>query len=186
MANENQFKLKTRFVATRGVQEYRATIASVVTPEDVVLEFGCEWGTTTALLAQQCRYVVGTDVSRECIIRARQTHPHVHFEVLDAFDARAALDLSRRLDLSFTKFYFDLSGLSSYRALLDVIALLTMYATVFRPEAIVVKSGSLKQFATHCTAWSWSDSTGGRAEHRTGPQAESAEADQERVLVPSG
>jgi hypothetical protein len=28
-----------------------------------------------------------------------------------------------------------------------------MYATVLQPEAIVVKSGALKQFARHCIAW---------------------------------
>jgi trans-aconitate methyltransferase len=154
MANENQFKLKTRFVATRGVQEYRATIPSLVTKNDVVLELGCEWGTTTTLLARRCRHVVGTDVSRECIARARLTHPALHFEVLDAFDVRAALDLGSRFGLTFTKIYFDLSGLSSYRALLDVIALLTMYATVLRPDTIVAKSGALKHFAVHCAAWS--------------------------------
>lgn len=49
--------------------------------------------------------------------------------------------------------YLDLSGLSSYRALLDVIALLTMYATVLRPDTIVVKSGALKHFVAHCAAW---------------------------------
>ncbi len=153
MANENQFKLRTRFVATRGVQEYRATIQSLVTPQDVVLELGCAWGTTTALLAERCRLVVGTDVGPECITRARQSYPHVRFEVLDAFDVRAALHLSDRLGLAFTKVYFDLSGLSSYRALLDVIALLTMYATVLRPDTVVAKSGSLKHFASHCWAW---------------------------------
>jgi len=149
MANDRQFKLRTRFVATRGVQEYRATIESLITPEDVVLELGCEWGTTTALLAQRCREVVGTDVSPECIERARCTHPGLRFEVLDAFDVRAAL----RLDRPFTKVYLDLSGLSGYRALLDVISLITMYATVLRPDTIVVKSGSLKHFAAHCMAW---------------------------------
>ena len=153
MANENQFKLRTRFVATRGVQEYRNTIPALVTPEDTVLELGCEWGATTAALSRHCGFVVGTDVSPECIARARGKHPHLRFEVLDAFDVRAALLLSQRLERSFTKVYLDLSGLSSYRALLDVIALLTMYATVLRPDTIVVKSGSLKHFASHCTAW---------------------------------
>ena len=75
MANERQFKLRTRFVATRGVQEYRATIEPLVKKEDVVLELGCEWGTTTSLLAQRCRTVVGTDVSPDCIARARRTYP---------------------------------------------------------------------------------------------------------------
>jgi protein-L-isoaspartate O-methyltransferase len=121
----------------------------VVGKDDVVLEIGCEWGTTTALLAGQCREVLGTDVSPDCIARARQLHPELQFAVLDAFDVRAALAFGR----PFTKVYIDLSGFSSYRALLDVIALMTMYATVLRPEAIVVKSGALKQFAAFCSAW---------------------------------
>lgn len=153
MANERQFKLETRFIATRGVQEYRATIPALLTSEDVVLELGCGWGTTTALLASHCRDVVGTDVSGDCIARARRTHPELRFDVLDAFDVRAALELGSRLDLAFTKVYVDVSGLSGYRGLLDVIALLTAYATVFRPDAVVVKSGALKHFASHCTAW---------------------------------
>jgi len=149
MANEKQFKLKTTFVGTRGVKEYRESIATWVNENDVVLELGCEWGTTTAVLARHCKQVIGTDVSPECIERARQKHPDLEFAVLDAFDVRAALDLGKR----FTKIYVDVSGLSGYRSLLDVIALLNMYATVLRPEAIVVKSGSLKHFAAHCIAW---------------------------------
>ena len=149
MANDSQFKLRTRFVATRGVQEYRATIPALVSTDDVVLEIGCEWGTTTALLAAYCKAVIGTDVSRICIERARQSHPGVRFEVLDAFDVRAALDLRA----PFSKIYVDLSGFSGYRALLDVIALVSMYATVLRPDTIVVKSGALKHFASHCTPW---------------------------------
>lgn len=149
MANEQQFKLRTRFIATRGVQEYRASITDLVQPQDVVLELGCAWGSTTHLLAARSRLVIGTDVSPVCIARARQEHPDLTFAVLDAFDVRAALTLGQ----PFNKIYMDLSGFSSYRALLDVIALATMYATVFRPETIVVKSGALKQFASHCRAW---------------------------------
>jgi trans-aconitate methyltransferase len=155
MANEQQFKLKTQFIATRGVKEYRATIPELVRPHDVVLELGCAWG-TTRLLAAHCREVIGTDVSPQCIARARQDHPGIRFEVLDAFDARAALALER----TFSIVYIDLSGLSSYRALLDVIALLTMYATLLRPSAIVAKSGALKQFASHCRAWPEHQETG--------------------------
>jgi hypothetical protein len=146
MANEHALRLKTLFIATQGVQEYRATIPAWVKPDDVVLEIGCEWGTTTALIAPHCREVIGTDISSVCIERARQRHPELCFAVLDAFDVSAAITLDR----SFSVIYIDMSGLSGYRALLDVIALLTMYATVFRPRAIVVKSGGLKHFAAHC------------------------------------
>lgn len=149
MANENQLKLKTMFIGTRGVKEYRASIAEWVSPEDTVLEIGCEWGTTTELIAPACKEVIGTDVSPECIARARQERPHLHFEVLDGFDVRSAFEMREHFD----KIYIDMSGISGYRSLLDLIALLTMYATMLRPEAIVVKSGALKQFASHCIAW---------------------------------
>ncbi|HET9587452.1 MAG TPA: methyltransferase [Anaerolineales bacterium] len=149
MANEKQFKLKTIFIATRGVTEYRETIARWVNQDDVVLEIGCEWGTTTALIAPHCKEILGTDVSADCIKKARQMHPHLRFEVLDAYDLRTALGFNMR----FTKIYIDVSGLSGYRSLLDVIALLNMYATVFNPEAIFVKSGALKHFAARCIAW---------------------------------
>ena len=149
MANDSQFKFPSRVVATRGVSEYRATIDSLVQPSDVVLELGCEWGPTTVLLAKRCSLVIGTDLSPVCIERARLSHPDLRFEVLDAFDARAALDLG----VDFTKVYIDLSGISGYRSLLDAISLVTMYATVLRPDTVVIKSGALKHFASRCVPW---------------------------------
>ena len=150
MANDRQFRIGTVFVGARGVREYRETIPHWVRTDDVVLEIGCEWGTTTALIAPHCREVIGTDVSRDCIARARHERPGIRFEVLDAFDIRAALALGR----PFTMVYIDMSGLSGYRSLLDMISLMTMYATLFRPRAIVAKSGALKHFAAHCIPWS--------------------------------
>jgi trans-aconitate methyltransferase len=153
LANENQFRLNTKFIATRNVKEYRETIPVWVKEDDVVLEIGCEWGTTTQILAQHCKEVIGTDFSLECIQRAREYHPELNFEVLDGFDVLSALNMGK----SFTKIYIDMSGLSGYRSLLDVIALLTMYSTVLRPKAIIIKSGSLKQFAYNCMAWQSED-----------------------------
>ncbi|MBM4042569.1 MAG: class I SAM-dependent methyltransferase [Planctomycetes bacterium] len=142
-------RLTTKFILTMGVKEYRETIPAWVTADDVVLELGCEWGTTSALLAPRCRELVATDISPECIERARREHPGIRFETLDAFDVRAALDLG----LPFTKVYMDLSGISGYHSLLDAAALLVSYATVLRPQAIVIKSASLKRFASHCIPW---------------------------------
>ena len=146
MVNDRQYRSNTRFVGTRGVKEYRASIPVWVNDSDTVLEIGCEWGTTTKLLAEHALSVVGTDVSPDVIERARERHPHIRFETLDAFDVRGALDLKE----DFTKIYIDMSGISGYRSLLDLIALLNSYAAVLRPEAIVVKSGALKHFATRC------------------------------------
>lgn len=149
MANDKQFKINTRFIGTRGVKEYRASISDWVDKDDVVLEIGCEWGTTTTLLARHCKEVLGTDVSLDCVKRARERHPDVQFDVLDAFDVLAALNFGKQ----FSKIYIDMSGFSGYRSLLDTISLLTMYATVLRPKAIVIKSGALKHFAANCIAW---------------------------------
>ncbi len=149
MANDNQYKTRARFIATRGVQEYRATISLIVHSEDTVLELGCEWGVTTSLIAQTGATVIGTDISSSVIERARQTFPNLQFEVLDALDVRSAMKICPQP----TKIYIDLSGFSGYRSLLDVIALIQMYATVLQPEVIVVKSGALKHFAARCVAW---------------------------------
>jgi len=134
---------------TRGVKEYRESISLWVHEDDVVLEIGCEWGTTTALIAPRCKKVIGTDISPKCIAPAKERHPNLHFEMLDGFDVKAALDLSEH----FRTIYIDMSGISGYQSLLDTIALLKMYSTVLRPEVIIVKIGALKHFAAHCMPW---------------------------------
>lgn len=149
MPKDKQFRLRTRYIATRDVAEYRDTIGLWIHEDDVVLEVGCEWGTTTRLIAPKCKEVIATDVSLECITRARETYPGIRFEVLDGFDVRGALQFDRQ----FTKIYIDMSGLSGYHSLLDGISLVTMYATVFRPEAIIIKSASIKHFIGHCITW---------------------------------
>ena|SRR3989344_4973471 len=149
MANEKQFKLKTLYIATRGVEEYRQSIQTWVKSTDCVLEIGCEWGTTSTLIHNVCKNLIATDISLDCIERARQQYPEIRFETLDAFNIKEAMKFGDH----FSKIYIDMSGLSSYRALLDVIALLNQYAAIFEPEAIIIKSGSLKQFAKNCIAW---------------------------------
>lgn len=159
MANDRQFKVTTRIIATRGVKEYRDTILAVVRPDDHVLEVGCEWGTTTAVLARYAAHVTGTDISPKCIERARTMRPGLDFRVLDAFDVRAVLELG----LPITKVYMDLSGLSGYRGLLDLIALIQAYAAIVRPDTLVVKSGALKHFAQCCSPWQGAPAPIGKA-----------------------
>jgi len=149
MANENQYQLKTLFVATRGVSEYRQSIEKYIEPVDKILEIGCEWGTTSEVLYKKCKNLIATDISLDCIKRARNLRPDIRFEVLDVYDINKALSFKK----AFNKMYIDVSGLSGYRSLLDVIALLNMYATIFNLEAIVIKSGALKNFAKRCVAW---------------------------------
>ena len=149
MANDQQYKLKTLYVGTRGVKEYRASIAQYVNSYDRVLEVGCEWGTTSEVLYKQCQNLLATDVSQKCIDRGRLMRPQIQFETLDVFDVSRALSFG----IQFNKLYIDVSGLSGYRSLLDVISLLDMYSSVFPLEVAVIKSGSLKNFAKRCIPW---------------------------------
>ena len=143
MPNDRQFQLKTRLIATRDVRGYRATIPDVVTSDDRVLEIGCEWGSTTRLLAQSACSVLGTDMSRQCVEDARTKHPDLIFDLLDAFDLRAVAQAGAECSLV----YIDVSGLSGFRSLLDVLALVNSYAALLPARAIVVKSGALVNLA---------------------------------------
>lgn len=149
MANDQQFKLKTLLVATRGVEEYRASIKQFIKPQDRILEIGCEWGTTSEVLYRYSHNLLATDVSLKCIERARIIRPEINFETLDVYDIKRAMSFG----IDFNKMYIDVSGLSGYRSLLDVIALLDLYASVFNMDLIVIKSGALKNFARRCVAW---------------------------------
>jgi hypothetical protein len=149
MANEQQYKLKSLLVATRGVEEYRASIPRYIKLQDRVLEIGCEWGTTSEVIYQYSKNIVATDISLKCIEEARHLRPLIHFETLDVYNMKRAMSFN----IDFNKMYIDVSGLSGYRSLLDVIALLDLYASVFPMEVIVIKSGALKNFANRCVAW---------------------------------
>lgn len=148
MPNDRQFQPKAKIIATRDVKDYRRTIDEVVRQDDVVLEMGCEWGTTSVLLHPRCATLLSTDVSSECVARARAKHPHVHFAVLDAFDLRAVVDL----DLRVSVIYIDVSGLSGFRSVLDVLSLINSYAALLTPRTIVVKSGALVNLARRLEA----------------------------------
>lgn len=144
----------TKFVLTRGVKEYRATIPHYVNEDDVVLEVGCAWGTTTAILGRHAKKVIGIDKG-ESLPTARATYPHIRFEPIDGFDISAILNLG----LKFTKVYIDISGC---RSILDVVAIARKHASALQPEVIVIKSTRLKGFVSSCVVWP--DRPAGQAE----------------------
>lgn len=143
MPNDRQFQAKTKLLATTGVKNYRSTIEEVVRRDDFVLEIGCEWGTTSVLLEPRCARLLATDVSRDCVARAQERHPHIEFGVLDAFDLRAVLAVAHDVSV----IYIDVSGISGFRSVLDVLALLNAYSALLAPRQIVVKSGALVNLA---------------------------------------
>ena len=135
----------SQIILTKGVKEYRQTIANYVIKEDVVLEIGCAWGTTSVLLYEHAKYVVAIDKG-ESLTTAKKTYPQIHFEKIDGFNVSQV----RKLGLDFNKIYIDISGC---RKICDVIKMITVYEAVFDPEIIVVKSTKLKSLVSMSKVW---------------------------------
>lgn len=136
----------SHIIITKGVKQYRRTIPECVNPNDIVLEVGCAWGTTSNTLFRYAGYVVAIDKGAS-LPTAKQTYPHIHFEQIDGFDIARI----RAFNLAFTKVYIDISGC---REITDVIKIIRVYDQVFAPEIIVVKSSNLKSFVENCQVWS--------------------------------
>ena len=135
----------SRIILTKGVKEYRQTINQVVSRQDIVLEIGCAWGTTSNLLYHRAGDLVAIDKGAS-LPSARESYPHIHFEQFDGFDIARV----KGLNLPFSKVYIDISGC---RDLVDVMKIIRIYEIVFSPEIIVVKSSKLKAFVDKCSVW---------------------------------
>ena len=94
MPSEKQFNIRSKLIATRNVKEYRETIPVWVSEDDVVLEIGCEWGTTSVLINNQqwAKDTVATEArlaeldgaNLPADIAALPTAAEVNAEVVDA------------------------------------------------------------------------------------------------------
>jgi len=135
----------SRIILTQGVAEYRQTIPLCIAKQDVVLEIGCAWGTTSARLFRHAKYVVAVDKGQS-LSKAKEKYPHIHFEQIDAFQIRQV----QQLGFNFNKVYIDISGC---RDIYDIIKLIFMYDNVFYPDLIVVKSTKLKRLMGRCIIW---------------------------------
>mmetsp|Transcript_49150 Transcript_49150/g.117085 ORF Transcript_49150/g.117085 Transcript_49150/m.117085 type:complete len:258 (-) Transcript_49150:92-865(-) len=133
------------------VGEYRAAALQLVNSKDVVLEIGCHVGATTKVIATKAKRVVGLDQKAMLVEQARINHPHITFEIGDAFEAQQVIRLqeSVRPD-SFSKIFVDISG---SRELSTVIRMLVMYESTLKPELIIVKSQPMKRLFLKGLLW---------------------------------
>jgi predicted rRNA methylase YqxC with S4 and FtsJ domains len=138
-------QLDTEIVLTSGVSEYRRTIPRYVRPDDVVLEIGCAWGTTSARLHRRAARLVAVDKG-DSLPEARRQYPEVHFEQLDAFDLGAVHRVCPEADV----IYIDISGC---RRIQTVVQMVDMYEKAYRPRVMVVKSTQFKGLVSRCTLW---------------------------------
>ena len=129
-------------VGARGVREYRNCIDTVVRPDDRVLELGCHFGTTTAMLANAGGYALGGDVGTSIIAKAKEEHPGVDFMVGDAWGVGGLARLGPG-DAVFV----DVGGLSGADGTLDALALARSLGAALEPRAVVLKSKCLRHLA---------------------------------------
>ena len=133
------------FILTKGVNEYRATIDRYINRNDIVLEIGFAWGTTTELLSKVCKHVVGIDKG-ESYYTAIKNYPKLELYKIDAFDIKSVKELGH----DFNKIYIDISGCREIRSVLQI---LRMDENTFKPGLIVVKSSKLKRLVSQCVVW---------------------------------
>ena len=136
-------------VGARGVREYRNCIETVVRPGDRVLELGCHFGTTTAILAEAVGpggYAMGIDVGPSIIASAKGQHPTIDFRVGDAWGV-SGLAAEGPWDAVFV----DVGGLSGADGTLDALALARSLGAALEPRAVVLKSKCLRRLAKSLT-----------------------------------
>ena len=134
-------------VGARGVREYRNCIDTVVRPGDRVLELGCHFGTTTAILADSvgpAGYALGVDVGTSIIATAKEQHPTIDFKVGDAWGVGGLARLG-----PWDAVFVDVGGLSGADGTLDALALARSLGAALEPHAIVMKSKCLRKLAKH-------------------------------------
>ena len=146
-------------VATRGVQEYRNTIPYTVQSDDAVLEVGCHFGTSTAMLHNAGKYCIGIDVGSKIIGQAKERHPDIYFSVGDAWKTAALLriqqdyyntisETTRDGKIGFDVVYIDVGGLSGSDGLLEAISLVSSIRFALEPRCIVIKSLCMQRLSS--------------------------------------
>jgi hypothetical protein len=155
-------------VASVGVREYRNTIPYTVTSrDDVVLEVGCHFGTSTAILKNYTDHVLGVDVGSKIIKQAQVKYPDIPFRVGDAWKTAQLLRLQREcmfLDdddsgsittssttasrIGFDVVYVDVGGLSGADGLLEAINLISSIRHALEPRTIVIKSLCMQRLSS--------------------------------------
>lgn len=135
------------------VGEYRACAQALVSADDLVLEVGSHVGGTTKVLRQACgaANLVGLDQQADLVAQARSNLPDVRFEIGDAFDAQRVIALAKGMQpRRFTKVFIDISG---SRDLPTVVRLIDILENTLRPDAMVVKSQTLKRLMMKSRLW---------------------------------
>lgn len=134
---------KKRLLVCSTTREYRAAAIQNTDREDSVLEVGCHEGETTARIHSRSSLAVGIDKSAITVETARRRHPHVRFEVVDAFDVAALRGLAPTK--GFNKIFVDIGGIAE---LPTVMALVGTYFREFKHAVLVVKSVFLARLLT--------------------------------------
>ena len=143
--NTRIYEAQPVIVGARGVREYRNCIETVVRQDDRILELGCHFGTTTAILAEAVGpggYAMGVDVGTSIIASAKEQHPTIDFMVGDAWGVGGLARLG-----PWDAVFVDVGGLSGADGTLDALALARSLGAALEPRAVVLKSKCLRQLA---------------------------------------
>mmetsp|Transcript_12044 Transcript_12044/g.14030 ORF Transcript_12044/g.14030 Transcript_12044/m.14030 type:complete len:488 (+) Transcript_12044:226-1689(+) len=122
-------------------KDYRFQVQTLLTGNDVVLEIGCSYGKTTALIAHRTNNVVGVDIEPHLIEECKIRNPHIPFHCRDANKIEEwhteVLEMSGLPSDHFSVVFIDVAGTIEISLLLPMIEKIERY---IRPRCVVVKS----------------------------------------------
>jgi len=110
-------------------------------------DIGVGAGGLGRLTGRHCAFVVGIDQTRAEIEIAKKRFRvpgKVEFEVMDAFDMAAVLQLQKRIGRKFNKVFIDINGSRDIGTVCDCM---DKYQKVLAPDLIVLKSIKLRYAA---------------------------------------
>ena len=138
-----------------------------------MLEVGCHFGTTTALLYEAVNpnpktgdksygFCAGVDIGEKIIANAKKKFDGPIFEVANAWNTLDLLKVKTRHGSALNDFtsmgydvvYADIGGLSGAHGVLESLVLLDSISKALEPRCIVIKSQCMKRLASQLVPYS--------------------------------
>lgn len=146
-------------VAADLVHDYRTAalecVQHLLLPAESALEIGAHIGASTVIIHEALQKAgggscLGVDVSDSIIRRAKALHPHVPFDVADAWDVSTLLSALQKQSVAAPALLLvDVGGLSGSNGTLDALTLIRVLCAVFHDtlRALVIKSSCMRTLA---------------------------------------
>lgn len=134
-------------IVCSATENYRRLARSQVQPADFVFEIGCSFGVCTDILYQQCKNVIGVDISETVLNQARKTYPHLG-TIITSLDIFVEPERAKKVAVGCSKVFIDIGGTHDLPQILKAIS---FTLNNLQPKIIVVKNVAIVENISNFT-----------------------------------